>query len=148
MPSATDGEDGFNLNIPDGIAFADINGTTYAIVNALNSRNLQMIDLSDPANPTAAAGFGGRGADDFAALDFTNVASAEIGGRHYALGAAPYDGKIWIIDVTNPDVLYPTAILAEPWEFPHEPWKSWNPEAPTTRWSQTNCPAKSSTSRW
>ena len=118
VASATDGEDGFNLNIPDGIAFADINGTTYAIVNALNSRNLQMIDLSDPANPTAAAGFGGRGADDFAALEFTNVASAEIGGRHYALGAAPYDGKIWIIDVTNPDVLYPTAILAEPWNFP------------------------------
>ena len=118
VASATDGEDGFNLNIPDGIAFADINGTTYAIVSALNSRNLQMIDLSDPANPTAAAGFGGRGADDFAALEFRDVASAEIGGRHYALGASPYDGKIWIIDVTNPDVLYPTAILAEPWNFP------------------------------
>ena len=51
-------------------------------------------------------------------FNFTDVASAEIGGRHYALGASPYDGKIRIIDVTNPDILYPTAILAEPWNSP------------------------------
>ena len=36
VASATDGEDGFNLNYPDDIAFADINGTTYAMVSVLN----------------------------------------------------------------------------------------------------------------
>ena len=119
VASATDGEDGFNLNIPDGIAFADINGTTYAIVQRTKQPQPPDDRLVRPGKPhPAAAGFGGRGADDFAALEFRNVASAEIGGRHYALGASPYDGKIWIIDVTNPDVLYPTAIFAEPWNFP------------------------------
>ena len=47
-----------------------------------------------------------------------DVASAEIGGRHYALAASPYDGDIWIIDVTNPDILYPTATFTEPLNFP------------------------------
>ena len=58
VASATDDQGGFNLRYARGIAFADINGTTYAIVSVLNDRGLQMIDLSDPANP-AAAGFAG-----------------------------------------------------------------------------------------
>ena len=105
-----------------------------------------MIDLSDPANP-AAVGFAGSDADGFGSFQLTDVASAEIGGRHYAMVASPYDGDIRIIDVTNPDILYPTAILAEPWNSP-QPWNSWNPEAPTTRWSQTDWKTEPISSRW
>ena len=108
VANATNNQGGFNLSVPDNIAFADINGTTYAIVSVLNDTGIQMIDLSDPANP-AAAGFAGRGADGFTALDLTDIASTEIGGRHYVLAASPETGAIHIIDITNPDILYPTS---------------------------------------
>ena len=56
----TDDQGGFNLAFPYEIAFADIGtATTYAMVIVIGDRGLQMIDLSDPANP-AAAGFTGR----------------------------------------------------------------------------------------
>ena len=102
----TDGEDGLNLDTPEDFALANIDGTTYAIVSVLNDHRLQMINLTDPANP-AAAGFAGNDADGFGRSDFADVASAEIGGRHYALGAAPYNENIQIIDVTNPDIPVP-----------------------------------------
>ena len=117
VASLTDGQDGFNLNYPDDIAFADIGNTTYAMVIVLNDSILQMIDLSDPANPVAA-GFASGDADGFGAFQLTDVASAEIGGRHYALVASPYDGDIQIIDVTNPDILYPTATFTESLDTP------------------------------
>ena len=120
MPARLTARTASTSTYPDGIAFADINGTTYAIVNALNRPQPPDDRLVRPGKPHRRRRIrGSRRGRLCGHFEFTNVASAEIGGRHYALGAAPYDGKIWIIDVTNPDVLYPTAILAEPWYFPH-----------------------------
>ena len=112
----TDDEDGLNLDTPEDFALANIDGTTYAMVIVLNDSILQMIDLSDPANPVAA-GFAGSDADGFG-IPFEDVASAEIGGRHYALTASAYSEDIQIIDVTNPDILYPTATFTESLDAP------------------------------
>ena len=112
----TDDEDGLNLDTPEDFALANIDGTTYAMVIVLNDSILQMIDLSDPANPIAA-GFASGDVDGFG-IPFEDVASAEIGGRHYALTASAYSENIQIIDVTNPDILYPTATFTESLDAP------------------------------
>ena len=114
----TDGQDGFSLSVPNHIALANINGTTYAMVSVIIDNSLQMIDLSDPANPAAAAAFANRGAGGVTILEFTDVDSAEIGDSHYVLAASPYSGGIQIINIANPDFLYPTATFTESLEAP------------------------------
>ncbi len=96
------------------------NGTVrhYALVASIDDSGLQIIDITDPANPTAAAAI----TDNSTA---TPTAYAELGGassvtttaipsngtvRHYALVASIDDSGLQIIDITNP--VSPSAVAA------------------------------------
>ena len=97
----TTGEDGLLLDGAAGVAIFEDDGTTYAAVASFGDSGVQIIDLSDPANPTAA---GKIGDDDSRELDgATGIATFEISGTTYAAVAAATDDGVQIIDLSDPD---------------------------------------------
>ena len=103
VSSATDGKDGFDeLNGASGMATFTIAGRTYAVVAANSDHGIQIIDLTDPANPSAvsSATHGRDGFDKLAGA--TDVATFTIAGRTYAVVTANFIGAIQIIDLTDP----------------------------------------------
>ena len=112
--SVTDGVGGFDeLGNSTSVATAVIGGSTYALVAAFSDSGLQIIDITDPGNPSPTAsvtdGVGGFG-ELFGA---TSVATAVIGGSTYALVAAEFDDGLQIINITDPENPSPTASVTD-----------------------------------
>lgn len=83
----------------DGVAVAEINSRTYAIVAGYSDDGVQMIDITDPANPTNA---GGISDDTDLKLDNARgVAVLEIDGLHYALVTSPTEHGVQVLGI-NP----------------------------------------------
>ena len=83
-----------------GIAIHKADGRAYALATISNSDAVQIIDITDPANPSAVAiakdGWGFE-------LGFpVHIAIHEAGGHAYALVASSYDDAVQIIDITDP----------------------------------------------
>ena len=109
--------------IGDGQLFAELNGARdiavhtignkhYALVAAITDDGVQIIDITNPAIPTAVAHMT-DGQNGFDTLDgASGIAVHTIGGRHYALVAAFRDGGVQIIDFTDPEE--PTAAGSVP----------------------------------
>ena len=89
----------------DGASSVDtttIGGSHYALVAAFFGDGIQIIEITDPANPVATSkavdgrlGFNTLGWPKF-------VTTETIGGSHYALVSAVDDKGIQIINITNP----------------------------------------------
>ncbi len=77
------------------------NGATYAAVASFGEHGVQIVDLSDPADPRAA----GRIGDDDGALELrgaTAIATFEHNGATYAAVASQDDDGVQIINMSNP----------------------------------------------
>ena len=101
--AAIDGQDNFEaLNGARDIVITTIGSSTYALVTALHDDGVQIIDITDPYNPThASAVFDGMdgydeldGADDIAITTFNNVI--------FAVVASDDDNGIQFINITDP----------------------------------------------
>ena len=112
--SVTDGVDGFEgLDGAFSVHAVVIGGNTYALVAASGDNGLQIIDITDPANPIATA-FVTDGVDGFEGLDGArSVHTAVIGGNTYALVAASTDDGLQIIDITDPANPIATAFVTD-----------------------------------
>ena len=102
VSNATNGTSGFVLAGTSRIIATEINGGHYALVTSFNDHSMQVIDVTDPANPKAA-GLARHGEDGFMELrNSIGIATAEIEGRHYALVTSTNGDALQIIDITNP----------------------------------------------
>ena len=99
----------------EGIATATIGSGTYALVAAYHSDGVQIIDITDPANPVPAASFGDGDRVDGASKAFdelkgvNGITTATIGTNTYALVAAYDDDGVQIINITDPANPVPAA---------------------------------------
>ena len=112
VSSVTDGADGFNtLNTAWGVDTFEIAGRTYAAVTAVGDDGVQIINLTDPATPTAVSSVT-DGSGGFNTLDAPYATDIfAIGGRTYAAVTAYTDDGIQIINLTDPASPSPTANL-------------------------------------
>ena len=86
-----------------------VDGRVYGVVAAYDEDAVQIIDLTDPANPKFVHELL-DGEDGFEALEGPiDVEVAVISGRTYAVVAAYDEDAIQIIDLINPDFPIPTA---------------------------------------
>ena len=99
--SITDGTRYPTLNGATSITTATIGGSTYALVAAFVDHGVQIINITDPYNPTNASSItdGTRYPTLYGA---TSITTATIGGSTYALVASIRDDGIQIIDITDP----------------------------------------------
>ena len=88
------------LNAPYGVATFELEGTPYAAVAAYIDDGLQIVNLANPASPTAAGHLMDTGSLELnAAFD---VAIFESGGDTYAAVTAYIDDGLQIVNITNP----------------------------------------------
>ena len=96
----TDGRDGFTeLDGPYGITITTIGASTYAIVASVWGDGVQIIDITDPYNPTPASAIT-DGVDGYTELHHAiHVTTVTIDSSTYALVAGKYDDGIQIIKI-------------------------------------------------
>jgi len=88
-----------------------IDGSTYALVAAFDDDGVQIIDITDPSNPTPTASI--TDSRSLALDGASSITTEEIGGRTYALVAAYVDNGVQIIDITDPTNPSPTASIID-----------------------------------
>ena len=103
VSNATDGADGFGeLQGAQGVAIAEIDSKTYAVVTGRADNGVQIIDITNASDPLPVANMT-EGQDGFYTLGGAHgVAVTRIGTDTYAVVAAHNDNGIQIIDITNP----------------------------------------------
>ena len=116
---AQDGQGGFTaLAGPRGITTVVIDNTTYALVASRNDDGVQIINITDPENPTATAavtdgqtdGQGGQ----FTELDGPRgITTVVIDNTTYALVASSSDDGVQIMDITDPENPTATAVAQD-----------------------------------
>ncbi len=111
VSSASDGEEGFTeLDGACGIATTRIGDSAYALVASEDDDGIQIIDITDPSNPTAVAAMT-DGEGGFTELDgAADITTVKVDDSAYALVASEDDDGIQIIDITDPSS--PTAVAA------------------------------------
>ena len=96
-----------------GITIAKIGSGTYALVAASDDDGVQIVDITDPANPVPVASFddgdtvGGKTYDELEGP--ASITTARIGASTYALVAASDDDGVQIVDITDPASPLPVA---------------------------------------
>ena len=102
VTAVTDGSTYTELHGAHGIALHTIGNRLYAIVTGYNDDGFQIIDVTNPASPTAVAAET-DGQNGFNALDgAVRVATHTIGDSHYALITAYFESAVQIVDITTP----------------------------------------------
>ena len=105
----TDGSAFTELDGATGLTVATIGQSTYVLVSSWSDDGVQIIDVTDPASPTAAAAVTDGGA--YTELDGAyGIAAATIADRTYAVVASENDDGVQIINITNPSS--PSAVAA------------------------------------
>ncbi len=100
VSSVWDGADGFTaLDGPRSAAAFQIGRGTYVAV-ASQGDGIQIIDVTDPANPAAAASFMDSSIRELAGA--RAIEAFETGGRTYAIVAGFSDDGVQIVDVSDP----------------------------------------------
>ena len=90
------------LDNPVDVAIATIGGSTYAVVVAHNDDGVEIIDISDPTNPSSVGRIT-KADDTTRELNASNgLALATIGGSTYAVVTGHDDDGISIIDISTP----------------------------------------------
>ena len=108
VSSIIDDVDGFNqLDAPTDVTTVVIDGSTYALVVSNGDNSVQIIDISDPTDPTfvssATDGEGDGEGDNFIALGGArDITTIVIGGSTYALVTGNLDNGVQIIDISTP----------------------------------------------
>ena len=101
--SLTDGIGGFNtLGGATGIATAFINGSIYALVASQDDNGIEIIDITDPDNPTATASVR-DGVNGFNELEGArHITTIGIDGSTYALAASYQDNGCLLYTSPSP----------------------------------------------
>ena len=102
-----------NLDGAEGITTFEVNDTTYAAVAAANNAGVQILDLSDPANPQPAGRIndGDAEPDPLELRGAVGIATFEADGIVYAAVAGNLDGGVQILglaDAAAPTFTAPT----------------------------------------
>ena len=99
----TDDNDGYTkLDGARFITTVTIDTSTYALVAAYDDFGVQIINITDPYNPTSASAIT-DGKDNYAELyGASSITTVTIGTSTYALVAAYDDFGVQIIDITDP----------------------------------------------
>ncbi len=107
-----DGQSDFDaLDGASDIEITAISGSTYALVASLEDDAVQIIDITDPANPQLAADIF-DGTNNYTALGgASGIEIIQISGSTYALAASSSDGAVQIIDITDPTDPSPVASI-------------------------------------
>ncbi len=101
------------LNGAQGITTVEIDDKPYALVAASLDNGVQIINMTNPSNPTSVAAIT-DGNDEFTTLEGAHgITTVEIDGKPYALVAAEIDDGIQIIDISNPSLPAPVAALTD-----------------------------------
>ena len=110
LPTASIFNDQDDFDALDGandIEVAVIDGRAYALVASLNDGAIQIIEITNPADPVHVTSvFDGQGHYD-ALSRVSDIAVTQIQGRTYAVAAGMGDDAIQIIDITDPDFPVP-----------------------------------------
>ena len=108
--SVEDGAGGFEeLEGPKGVTAVTVGSSTYALVAAYDDDGVQIIDITDPNNPTPVASIG-DGEDGFEELKGARyVTTVTIDSSTYALVSASADHGVQIINITTPSSPSPVA---------------------------------------
>ena len=108
-----DGVDGFEeLGGPKGITTVTIGSSTYALAAASNDDGVQIVDITDPFNPSPVAAVT-DGVDGFEELrGARDITTVTVGSSTYALVTATADDGVQIIDITDPSSPAPTAHIS------------------------------------
>ena len=105
------------LDGASAIATHTIGGSHYALVTSQNDDGVQIIDITDPASPTAVASV--TDGADYPELDGAfAIATYTIGGSHYALVASFADDGVQIIDITDPENTTAVASVTDGTDYP------------------------------
>ena len=95
------------------IAVHDISNRTYAAVASRLDSGVQIIDITDPADPLPAAAIA-DGVGGFAELGgASDIAIHDISNRTYAVVASSGDNGVQIIDITDPADPLPAAAITD-----------------------------------
>ena len=111
VAAITEGKAGYTeLHGAYHITTAQIDSRHYALVAAFADHGVQIIDITDPFNPTAVAAVSDGRSGHSNLYSASSIATTQIGARHYALVTAFGDDGVQIMDITNPSS--PTAVAA------------------------------------
>ena len=105
VSNATDGTDGFaTLDGPFDVAIMQTGSKTYALVASSNDNGVQIIDITDPENPTAASS-AHHNTDGFEELSTAaDITITRIDNKTYAVVTASWAGHgVQIMDITDPE---------------------------------------------
>ena len=112
----TDGDVFTELEGAYGITTVKIGTNTYALVASLDDNGVQIIDITNPAIPTAITAI--TDGDEFTALGGAiDITTVNIGTNTYALVASRGDDGVQIIDITNPAIPTATSAITDEDEF-------------------------------
>ena len=112
----TDGDEFTELKGASSITTVNIGTNTYALVASLDDDGVQIIDITNPATPTATAAI--TDGTVFTTLDrASSITTVNIGTNTYALVASSIDNGVQIIDITNPATPTATAAITDGDEF-------------------------------
>ena len=114
VSSITDGVDGFTeLKGAASIITTTIGSSTYALVASSDDDGVQIIDITNPSNPTAVSSIT-DGVDGFTELEgaIYITTTTTINSSTYALVAGQRDHGIQIIDITDPYVPFAVSSLS------------------------------------
>ena len=96
------------LNLADGIAIFESGNHTYAAVAAPGDNGVQILNITNPSNITAAGNivdadeFNEENTDDLLLVGTGRIAIFESGGHTYAAVTAVDDNGVQILNITNP----------------------------------------------
>ena len=88
------------LSRPYDVAVAKIGTDTYAVATSWLSDGVEIINITDPANPSSASSI--ADGSTYMLNNPVGVAVAEIGSKTYALVTAAGDTRVQIIDISDP----------------------------------------------
>ena len=113
VSSITDGVDGFTeLKGAASITTMTLNSSTYALVASSDDNGVQIIDITNPSNPTAVSSIT-DGNNAYTELNGAiYITTTTINSSTYALVAGQRDNGIQIIDVTDPYVPFAVSSLS------------------------------------
>ena len=97
----------YALNLPLSVTTVTIGSQHYALVGTFSGKNVQIIEITDPANPKATASASG---DDYKLNYPYGITTTTIDNKTYALVAASGSNAMQIIDISNPES--PSAIAS------------------------------------
>ncbi len=108
--SITDGGD-LELDGASGVAHYPTGGRHYAVVVSNEDDGVQIVDVTDPDDITAADHLSDTDELELDGADEVDI--YRVGGRNFAVVTANSDDGVQIIDITDPHNIFPTASVTD-----------------------------------